>query len=556
MLALALKQRPRGHDDRAADDDAGVALVVVLILMFLGAIAASAVAMMVVTTIQSTSSNKIATQEYVAAESGRDAAVATVAQGIKAGDGTLACSTGLTVAPGGDSTYSYTATVRWATAATQPDTWSTIAGGADSYTPCPTDSSNFVVIHATGTVPGGNTSEIDAAYAWSLQPDTRPAGTLAYFDGQFTATKSTYEGDLVIRGTDNYKCNNGAGNAIKGDLWVTNASVEVTGDCWVTGSIYAYGYVTAQNKNLRVGGDIITQTGDIDLKSDGVVVGGQLYAGHSVILDKSGTVGNGTTIKAVCGVNPSPATSCTLGAIPAEWTHTDLSVVTGQIGQPVPTITPTLRAVHDATAWLELDVSKNLSADSEVYPNPTTPDVCSSDDLRDILQTSGLRAFIDMSGCDEKDVLVQPAATTVARSAMVYVPSTSGMTLKLTNALSSGAGDPELLFIHGDANIADGKPTACATGADKLAVSAPIGVRTMIYSACGVNETMALTMMGQLYMGTDGLHLNGGLFDCAAMGWAPAFKNLACGVKGDDGVFDPNRKSQLIGALTRQTEVQ
>ncbi len=321
MLALALKQRSRGQDGRAPGDDAGVALVVVLILMFLGAIAASAVAMMVMTTIQSTSSNKVATQEYVAAESGRDAAVATVAQGIKAGDGTLACSSGVAVAPGTASTYSYGATVRWATDTETPEKWPTIASGADSYSACPTASSNYVVIHATGTVPGGgHTSEVDSAYAWSLQPDTRPAGTLAYFDGQFTATKSTYEGDLVIRGTDNYKCNNGAGNALKGDLWVTNASVEVTGDCYITGSIYAYGFVDAQNKNLNVGGDIITQTGDIDLKSDGVVVGGQIHAGHNVILDKSGTVGNGTTIKAVCGVNPSPVASCTIGAIPSTWT--------------------------------------------------------------------------------------------------------------------------------------------------------------------------------------------------------------------------------------------
>ncbi len=78
----------------------------------------------------------------------------------------------------------------------------------------------------------------------------------------------------------------------------------------------------------------------------------------------------------------------------------------------------------------------------------------------------------------------------------------------------------------------------------------------MIYSPCGVNETMDLTMIGQLYMGTDGLHLNGGTFDCASMGWVPAFKNLACGVKGADGVFDPSKTTQLIGALTRQTEVQ
>lgn len=556
MLALIVNRRTRAWGT-ADQDDAGVALVVVLIFMFLGAIVASAVAMMVVTTIQSTSSNRMATQEYVAAESGRDAAVAAVAQGIKTGDGTLACSSpGFTVAPGGDPTYSYTSTVRWATANATPDAWSTIAGGADSYSSCPTASSNYVVIHATGTVPGGHTSEIDSAYVWSLQPDTRPAGTLAYFDGQFTATKSTYEGDLVIRGTDNYKCNNGAGIAIKGDLWVTNASVDVTGDCYVTGSMYVYGYVSAKNKNLHVGGDIITQVGDIDLDSNGVVIGGQLYAGHNVLLSKSGTVGNGTTIKAVCGVNPSPATACTVGTIPTTWKHSDGSPVTGQ-RQPPPTFAPTLKDVHDATAWLELDATKNLSADSEVFPNAVVPNVCSSAALTSILQTSGTRAFIDMSGCvSGTAVLVQPAVTTVRRSAMVYVPATTGMTLKLTNELSNGGGDPELVFVHGDSNVADGEPTLCTTGADQLAVSAPIGVRTMIYTPCGVNETMALTMKGQLYMGTDGLHLNGGTFDCAAMGWAPAFKNLACGVKGADGIFDPSRTSQLIGALTRQTEVQ
>ena len=203
MLALALKQRSRGHDGRAAGDDAGVALVVVLILMFLGAIAASAVAMMVVTTIQSTSSNKVATQEYVAAESGRDAAVATVAQGIKAGDGTLACSSGITVAPGGSLDLRLRRDCSMGDG--RPNRRRRGRPSRVARTripPCPTASSNYVVIHATGTVPGGNTSETDSAYAWSLQPDTRPAGTLAYFDGQFTATKSTYEGDLVIRGTD------------------------------------------------------------------------------------------------------------------------------------------------------------------------------------------------------------------------------------------------------------------------------------------------------------------------------------------------------------------
>ena len=258
------------------------------------------------------------------------------------------------------------------------------------------------MIHATGTVPGGKTSEVDSAYAWSREPDTRPAGTMAYFDGQFTATKSTYEGDLVIRGTKNYQCNNGEALAIKGDLWVTNASVEVTGDCWVSGSIYAFGFVSASNKNLHVGGDIITETGDIDLTAAAVVVGGQLYAGNTVMLDKSGgTVGNGTMIKAVCGVNPDKDDPLHPRWIPAAWTHKDGSVVTGQIGQPKPTFTPTLKAVHKATAWLELDDTKNLSADSVVYPNAYAERLLVRGP-RDILKISGERAYIDMSGCSDK----------------------------------------------------------------------------------------------------------------------------------------------------------
>lgn len=549
---LALTQRSH-RPDEVKNDDAGAALVIVVILMLVGAVIASAVAMMVMTTIQSTSSNRQVTQQYVAAESGRDAAVSAIAEGIKVGDGTLACSSGFIVAPGGDSTYSYTATVQWATSTTSPEFWSSLASGATSYSSCPTASSNWVVIRSTGTVPGGQTSVIDSAYVWSLQPDTRPAGTLAYFDGQFTATKSTYEGDLVIRGTDNYECNNGAGNALKGDLWVTNASVVVTGDCYVTGSIYAYGYVSAQNKNLQVGGDIITQTGDIDLKSDGVVVGGQLYAGRDVILSKSGTVGNGTTIKAVCGVN-RPTAVCAVGTIPTTWKHADGTPVTGQANQPAPTFSPTLVAVHDATAWLELDATKNLSVDSVIYPNASTPNVCSSAALTTILQASGTRAYIDMSGCVSGNaVLVQPDPTTVRRSAIIYVPPSAGMNLKIKDPLTNGGGDPELLFVHGDSNVADNKPS-CITGSDTFAVSAAIGIRTMVYTACGVNSTMSLTMTGQLYMGTDGLHLNGGTFTCASMGWAPTFKNLACGVKGADGIFDPTRTTQLIGALTRQTE--
>ncbi|MGN8025422.1 hypothetical protein [Microbacterium sp. 22242] len=574
LLIHELAERWRKHPG----DDQGVALVLVVFVALVGAIATATIAAAVFFVINGNASNKSNTQSYVAAESGRDVALSTIIAGIKAGDGTLACSSGIAVTPDTTVAHGYAATIRWATSTSAPRAWSSIASGADSYSACPTASSTAVVIHAVGTA-NGQTSTIDSAYAWSISPDTRPAGTLAYFDTQFTATKSTYQGDLVIRGSGNYSCNNGASNEIQGDLWVTNASVDVTGDCYVTGSIYAYGYVNASNKNLHVGGSIITQTGDVSLttaSSGTVIVGGQIYAGNNVSLTKTGTVGHLGTAAECGALTPAQPAGCPIGGtvkavgtvpspMPVGWKDANGATLVGQGGQPAPTISPTLQAVHDATAWLELDASKNLSQSSITYPNAATPDVCSGGTLASILATTGTRAYIDMSGCVSGNaVTVQPDTASVARDALIYVPPTTKMNLNLTNnlsngnaALNSGAG-PELLIIHGDANVADSQPTCRSDGstpADSISVTGTDSVRTMMYSACGINNTIALTMTGQIYAGVNGVHLNGGTFTCAPMGWDPAFKNLACGVSGNGGIFDPNKTTQTIGTtVSAQSE--
>lgn len=512
-------------------DDTGAMLVAVVVVMLVGFIVAATIAATVLFTIRANASNRVVTQAFIAAESGRDAAVAAVNDRIT--DGTLSCPAGGVAVPGSSvAGLQYAASVRWATSADVPADWSSVASGASEYSTCPTATSNWVVIHSVGTA-DAKTSTVDAAYPWTVSPDTRPAGTLAYFDGEFKATKSTYAGDLVIRGTEDYECNNGAGNEIKGDLWVTDAGIDVTGDCHVTGSIYAYGVISVVNKNFIVGGDIITEVGDIDLAADGVKVGGEIYSGRNVILSKSGTVG--TTIK---------ATGTITNPLPTGWTRADGTPIVPMPGQPTPVIEPPLDAVYEATAWLELDRTLDWGT------VPVTGK-CSNADIRTELEATGDRVMIDLTGCSSSTF--KPGSFTLQRDAVVYFPAGSGMDLDLSGTISAGAADPQLIIMHGDSNLADGVPT-CTSGADKLAVGSAIGVRTMIYTACGINNTIALTMTGQLYMGNDGLHLNGGTFTCAPMGWSPAFKNLSCGVKGSGGIFDPTRTTVSLGTRAYQAE--
>jgi len=555
---LALMKALSGHRrDDARPDDAGVGLVLVVVLMFLGLIIATSIAAMVMFSIHTNADNKHNTQAYVAAESGRDAAVAAIHANIAAGDGALTCSTGFTAPAVDTPDFGYTATVRWAADDTDPSEWSSVVSGASEYDACPTDSSQYVVISATGTS-NGQTSTVDSVFPWTKSPDTRPAGTLAYFDSEFKATKSTYTGDLVIRGTSNYSCNNSTGPVVEGDLWVTNAGIDVTGPCEVTGNIYAYGTVDVANKDFKVGGDVITQHGDINITAKDATVGGQIYSGGNVSLTKNGVVGHIETSATLCTAAGFPTAPCKIGWVvkavgtvtspfPTVWTHPDGTVASGADHQAAPVIDPPLSAVHDATAWLELDSSLDWGT-GDVQ---RVTGACTQSQLQNALQATGPqpRVFIDMTGCGGT---VNPGNVNVKRDALIYVPSSDSMDLNLGGTISK-TGDPQLIVVHGDANRADHQPT-CTTGSDKLTVATTIAPRTMIYSPCGINNTMALTMTGQLYMGTQGLHLNGGTFSCSPMGWAPAFKNLSCGVKGSGGIFDPSRTVVSIGQLTYQVE--
>lgn len=519
---------------REGPHDEGAVLITVVIVMLVGFIVASVVAASVVFAIGANVDNARDTQSFVAAESGRDMAVASLSSAI--GDDTVDCSAVVMSddsPTGSEPRFEYT--IHTSDSATRPTSWE---GLSDA---CPTSSTKWVVVRSTGWGSDEASTTIDSFYPWYFGPATQPAGTLAYFSGSFKATKSTYKGDLVIREGD-YECNNGMNGSIDGDLWVLKGGIEATSDCTVTGSIYARGAIDIKNKELEVGADVTSLTGSIYLTANNVKIGGDVYAGGNIDTKNGSGVVNGS-FKAV-GTMKNHDTS--------KWKRVDGTAVPTLTGQPVPVISPTLDQVFDATTWIELTSTVPWTTDSEVYTNQ-----CSTTQIKAILSSTGTkRALIDMTGCTGSSITVDPGNTTVARDALIYLPSNKGMDLKLTGTISKAAGvtDPQLVIVHADANGSDSKPT-CTTGSDKFSAGSAIGVRTMVYSACGISYTMSLTMTGQLYMGTDGLHLNGGTFTCKPMEWEPVFGGLSCGVKGSGGIFDPSDTVTRLDGLDYQTEV-
>ena len=140
-------------------DDSGAVLITVLIVMLVGFIVASVVAASVLFTVQSNAGNRSRTQAFIAAESGRDAAVAGIVGGCAA-----------TTYAGTDPKFASTVYV---TTGNQP-TSATDGGVAQG---CPSTTTRFIVIRSTGTGPDGSTSTIDAVYPLSLihiSEPTRP----------------------------------------------------------------------------------------------------------------------------------------------------------------------------------------------------------------------------------------------------------------------------------------------------------------------------------------------------------------------------------------------
>jgi cytoskeletal protein CcmA (bactofilin family) len=536
MLVIDRLRSTQQRTDARPDDD-GAVLVTVVVVMFVGFIIAATIAASVVFTIGSNVDNKDRTQAFIAAESGRDVAVASLTSaitstGLNCGAVTMSANSIAGAAP----TYSYS--IRSSEGADRPDAWD--AAGVTAT--CPTPTTKWVVIRSTGTGTDVAQTTIDSVYPWYHGPATQPAGTLAFFEGEFTATKSTYQGDLVIRDDGDYTCNNADGVSIQGDLWVLKGGLSITKDCVITGSVYTRGLIDTKNHKLTVGGDLVSLDGSILLTANDIKIGGDVYAKGTI------STKNGSGI-----VNGSFKTAATVtDHAPADWKRIDGTAVPVLEHQTAPTVSPTLDQVFAATSWIELTNTVPWSTDSTVYTG-----LCSAAELQTVLTVPGTRAFIDMTSCtggaNPNEITVAPGNFALARDAILYVPATKGMNLDLTGTITKAAGDPQLFIVHADANGSDSKPT-CTTGSDKFTATATISVRTMVYSACGITNSMALTMTGQLYMGNLGIHLNGGTFTCTPMEWKPQIGKLSCGVKGSGGIFDPTNTVTRLDNRAYQTE--
>lgn len=531
---------------RRGSNEDGAVLATVVVVMLVGFVIAVTIAASVLFTIQSNASNKDRTQAFIAAESGRDVAVGSIRS--KIGKDGVDCAVDPPPLTGTDSDPNFEYTVYTSTEATRPEASSATAWASA----CPTDLTKWVKVESTGWQVSSVKTTIDAIYPWFHGPATTPSGTVAFFEGEFKATKSTYTGDLVIREGD-YECNNGATGAIDGDLWVLRGGVTITDDCTVTGSVYTRDTIEIKNKKFTVGGDVISVAGQIKLNVNGVTVGGDVYAAGNINTKN----GKGT-------VNGSFRTHLSMvNHVPADWTKADgttpVPVLTGEL---TPVISPTLDQVFDATAWIELTASTTWSSASLPVFAPAAGTVCTTSQLQAVLSATGTRAVIDMTGCPAggSGIKVAPGNVTVARDVVILVPANQKMDLELTGTISRPGGTtletgPQLLIVHLDPNGSDGRPPACSSSAfDKFTAGTTNNVRTLIYSACGIGSTMSLTMSGQLYMGSDGLHLNGGTFTCMPMSWAPTLPTISCGIKGGGGIFDPSNTVTRLDNLAYQSE--
>lgn len=531
-----------------AQDDAGAVLVTVVVVMFVGFIIAATIAASVMFTIEANVDNRDRTEAFIAAESGRDVAVASIRS--KIGEDGVDCATNPPAMTDSGTAPNFEYTILTTDQVT--DDPEALSAGAWTDT-CPTDATEWVKIESTGWEVPTTTITIDAIYPWYFGPSTTPSGTVAFFEGEFTATKSTYAGDLVIREGD-YECNNGASGGVQGDLWVLRGKLTVTDTCIVTGSVYVRDVISVANKQLRVGGDLISVEGMIKLNANGVEVGGDVHAAGNIDTKTGSGVVKGSFMTPGDMIDHDP-TKWTNGATPPAAVPVDDNA-------PAPVITPTLEQVYNATSWIELTATTTWSSSALPVYAPTPGSVCTTAQLQAVLSAAGTRAVIDMTGCPAggSGIKVNPGNVTVARDVVILVPANQKMDLELTGTISRPGGTtlengPQLLIVHLDPNGSDGRPPACGNSdLDKFTATGTNNVRTLIYSACGINSTMSLTMSGQLYMGSDGLHLNGGTFTCVPMSWAPTLPTISCGIKGPGGIFDPTNTVTRVDELTYQTE--
>ncbi|WP_344735943.1 hypothetical protein [Microbacterium awajiense] len=499
-----------------------MALIAILMIMFVGVIAAALVAGAVMFTIRSNVANENTTQAYIAAESGRDAALANV----------LASTCTLTASNprgGGGSAPFYEATV--------------------DHCPSPTSGDTFQIV-STGWDENGESTTITSDYSRVVTYKNQPGGSLAYFDGTFTVTQSSYTGTVVVR-QGNYDCST-AKSTIDGDLWVVNGSVDLSSGCTVTGSVYA--------------------RDDVEMWSNDVTVGGRITAGRDVILSANNlSIGmspssprepGDTDVRAGGNVTITSPRGQIGGTVIAGGTYTgSASVTIGGAepldGQPNAAVfTPTLQQVYDMTTWVDVSADRAQWGD-DVHWYAVPSGQCAMDlstQLTTALPSGKSRLGVDYSSCGGNVTVKVNSNKQLPHDAILIVPPNRTVRIDITGTLTSPAGKSTQMFvIHADA-VPDSEPTCVNGSASDRLVNVPAdGIRLMVYTACGVPRLTGSfkdTFYGQFYAGNPGgVDWVQPEFVCQPMEWEPLI-DLSCALSeagtGEHGTIVQVQKPVLM----------
>ncbi|GAT71639.1 hypothetical protein [Microbacterium hydrocarbonoxydans] len=529
-------------------DDTGAVLVAVVVVMLLGFLVAVTIAGSVVFTIQANVGNRSSTQAFIAAESGRDAAVAQLGAAISSNGRTFTCSAGTLTGSGTNPTYTFT--IYWTPSDTAPT--SHLDAGLSST--CPTGEPGHVVINAVGTDAAGGRAEIDAVYPWDYKDEQQAGGVLAYFAGNVTSTVSNYTGDLVVR-SGSYTCVNEG--TINGDLYVTHGSVTLSRECTVNGSIWVRDNVDASSQRIEVTGEI-RAGGDVTFTSNGTKLGatpapappapnGDILAGGDIDLTDTGST-NGLAYGILSAT----------GAIDvgSKWTATG----TRTPGAAAPEFNPTLDFIKSVTSWIDLDGASGWGV------TPVSACSLSSADIVSMISNGSTDPIaLDYQSCSSVDtdiVISGPSTVAVTKDVVFLAPAGKRMNLHIDTSLTGGK---QLVFLHADASralVSDETAPSCGNGNTKDTFDLDAGrdvtdVKIMVYSPCGLTGNIHASFTGQLYSNDSGnlSFGNGASYTCALMSWPDAFEKLGCKVRGsgDDVVVETVKVYKLLDR-TYQTE--
>ncbi|MFE4725374.1 hypothetical protein [Microbacterium sp. NPDC056736] len=527
-----------------------MALITVLVVMLVGVVIALTVAASVIFTMSANTANKSRTQAFVAAESGRDAALAHLA-------GT--CDAALfPLTSNGDLEYSATIGVISKADVVlygQPSR-STDSGVA---TGCPGEETAFVVITSTGTGPNGSQTTVDAVYPWIVTWEQQAGGVLAYF-ANGVSLRGTYAGDIVVR-SGPYTC--AADGTLVGDLYVTRGTATFSRDCTVHGDVWSYGDVDASSQRVTVDGNVkaggvdltgTTVTANVKFTSNGSMIGTSADP-DSGMIEATGTIDltdTGSTDGHVWG-NMIAGGAINVGA---KWVVDATATKTPTTAPPA--FNPSLEFIRSVTAWMDLDSASGWGS--------TPINACSltAAQFRDLL-TTGTSAplVLDYRTCtpSHSAVTFPSGTTTLAKDVAFLIAPAKILDINIKGSI---AGDRQMVFVHEDPSrdlVGGETDPTCGNGNQPDTLSIDNGVtiqpRLMVYTPCGLNGTVKSSFRGQLYSNnTSGVTFIGSAsYTCALMQWAPAFEKLGCKVRGEgeDAVLE-TVLTQRLGDRVTQVE--